>query len=314
MSARDGGPGARQPARQGSTATRGQRVRPEDIYRWGPVWARQVGRFLDHVWWNTTVHGAEKVPATGPVIIASNHVGIVDGPVVFGALPRGSHFLTKQEFFDSRIGFLMTWAGQIPVDRSSGRAALAVGKALLAEGRVVGIFPEGTRGRGDVSSVRAGVAWLAVNSGAPVVPAACLGTRLPGDSRGKVPRPRSRLHVVFGDPIALDLAPGTSRRDRMAQAMARIGAGLAAHVDHATALTGVPLPDSAEDPGRPDDPGRGTPSAGDDSPASGPDGPTPPGSDGAVPPGPHGPTVPGADGRPASGPAGPSPDTGEWRP
>jgi 1-acyl-sn-glycerol-3-phosphate acyltransferase len=119
---------------------------------------------------------------------------------------------------------------------------------MLEEGRVVGIFPEGTRGAGDASSVRAGVAWLAVNSGAPVVPAACLGTRLPGDSRSHVPGPRSKLHVVFGDPITLDTAVGTSRRDRMNSAMERIGAGLSAHVRHAVDLTGVPLPVSAADP------------------------------------------------------------------
>lgn len=246
---------------QKKAPSRGQRVRPEDIYRWGPAWARQVGRFLNHVWWSTTVHGAERVPAEGPVIIASNHVGIVDGPVVFGAVPRGSHFLVKQEFFDSRIGFLMTWAGQIPVDRASGRGALAAGKSMLEEGRVVGIFPEGTRGAGDASSVRAGVAWLAVNTGAPVVPAACLGTRLPGDKRGHVPGPRSKLHVVFGDPLMLDMPEGTSRRDRMSGAMDLIGAGLAAHVRDAVALTGVPLPASAADPLTdgpigPDTPGR----------------------------------------------------------
>jgi 1-acyl-sn-glycerol-3-phosphate acyltransferase len=233
---------------QAKRPTRGQSVRPEDIYRWGPIWARQVGRFLNHIWWSTTVHGAEKVPSEGPVIIASNHVGIIDGPVVFGAVPRGSHFLVKQEFFDARIGFLMTWAGQIPVDRASGRAALAVGRSMLEEGRVVGIFPEGTRGGGDASSVRAGVAWLAINSGAPVVPAACLGTRLPGDRRSHVPGPRSKLHVVFGDPITLDAADGASRRERMTAAMDLIGAGLSAHVRDAVALTGVPLPASAADP------------------------------------------------------------------
>jgi 1-acyl-sn-glycerol-3-phosphate acyltransferase len=225
--------------------SRGQAVRPEDIYRWGPVWSRRVGWVLDHLWWNTTVLGAENVPAEGPVIIASNHTGIVDGPLLHGALPRGSHVLVKQEFFDSKIGFLMTWAGQIPVDRTSGRAALAVGKAMLDEGRVVGIFPEGTRGRGDASEVRAGVAWLAVNTGAPIVPAACLGTRRTGDPRGYVPPPRAKLHVAFGEPIRLNFPEGTSRREKMAHAMSAIGAGLQAHVDQAQQVTGVRLPKSA---------------------------------------------------------------------
>ncbi|WP_127572511.1 lysophospholipid acyltransferase family protein [Georgenia faecalis] len=179
----------------------GQRVRPEDIARRGPVWSRRVGQLLDHVYWNTTVLGKEHVPATGPVIIASNHIGIVDGPVLHGAVPRGSHFLVKQEFFASRIGFLMRWAGQVPTDRASGRAALVVAQRLLEEGRVVGIFPEGNRGRGDLASARAGVAWLALRTGAPVVPVACLGTRPSGQDVGYVPPPRGRLHVVFGAPI-----------------------------------------------------------------------------------------------------------------
>ncbi|MDD9207020.1 lysophospholipid acyltransferase family protein, partial [Georgenia sp. 10Sc9-8] len=167
---------------RGSRGAGGTRrpVRAEDVYRWGPVWSRRVGWLLDHGYWNTHVHGTEHVPATGPVIIASNHTGVVDGPLLHGAIPRGSHVIVKQEFFDSPIGFLMTWAGQIPVDRSSGRAALNVAQQLLEEDRVVGIFPEGTRGRGDASSVKAGVAWLAVRTGAPVVPAACLGTRRTG--------------------------------------------------------------------------------------------------------------------------------------
>src|SRR5659263_507588 len=122
----------------------GQSVRAADIKRWGPVWSRRVGWFLDHIWWNTTVLGAENVPSTGPVIVASNHIGVVDGPVLHGAIPRGSHIIVKQEFFDSKLGFLMDWAGQIPVDRSSGRAALVVALEMLKEGRVVGIFPEGT--------------------------------------------------------------------------------------------------------------------------------------------------------------------------
>lgn len=230
------------------SAGRGADVRPQDIRRWGPRWARKVGWTLNHVWWRTTILGAEHVPAAGPVIIAANHTGIVDGPVVYGAVPRASHFIVKQEFFDSRLGFLMTYSGQIPVDRSNGRAALAVGKALLEEGRAVGIFPEGTRGRGDVSSVKAGVAWLAVNTGAPVVPVAALGTRRTGDPRGYVPLPRARLHVVFGEPFRIDTPPEVPRREVMAEAITTIGAALSAHVTRAVELTGVALP---ADDGRP---------------------------------------------------------------
>lgn len=228
-----------------SGPSRGQRVRAEDIYRWGPTWSRRVGWFLDHVWWNTRVHDAGNLPASGPAIVASNHTGIIDGPLLHGALPRGSHVLVKQEFFDSPIGFLMSWAGQIPVDRKAGRAALTVAKQMLAEDRVVGIFPEGTRGRGDVSSVRAGVAWLALQSGAPVVPAAILGTRRTGDKRGYVPGPRSRLHVVLGEPIRLEVSELTGRQ-AMATAMTAIGEGMKSHVEHAIRMTGVDLPTDSD--------------------------------------------------------------------
>jgi len=203
-----------------------------------------VGWFLDHIWWNTTVLGAENVPSTGPVIVASNHIGVVDGPVLHGAIPRGSHIIVKQEFFDSKLGFLMDWAGQIPVDRSSGRAALVVALEMLKEGRVVGIFPEGTRGTGDVQSVRAGVAWLALNSGAPLVPAACLGTRPAGATVGHVPKPRAHLHVVFGEPLTLpaDLPRGKAGTQ---EAMRLVSEHMTAHVADAVARTGIALPGDA---------------------------------------------------------------------
>ena len=203
-----------------------------------------MGWFLDHIWWNTTVLGAENVPSTGPVIVASNHIGVVDGPVLHGAIPRGSHIIVKQEFFDSKLGFLMDWAGQIPVDRSSGRAALVVELEMLKEGRVVGIFPEGTRGTGDVQSVRAGVAWLALNSGAPLVPAACLGTRPAGARVGHVPKPRAHLHVVFGEPLTLpaDLPRGKAGTQ---EAMRLVSEHMTAHVADAVARTGIALPGDA---------------------------------------------------------------------
>lgn len=229
-------PGAADPGGPGRTVT------SEQIRRWGPTWSRRVGWFLDHVWWSTEVVGAEHLPATGRVLVAPNHTGIVDGPVVHGALPRGSHFLVKEEFFTSRLGFLMRWAGQIPVDRSHGGPALTTACAMLEEERVVGVFPEGTRGRGDVAQARAGVAWLAVKTGAPVVPCAVLGTRPLGRPRGWVPPPRSRLHVELGPPI--EVAAGGGRRE-IAEVMARVQSAMVELLDRAQERTGVRLPDDA---------------------------------------------------------------------
>ena len=122
--------------------------------RIGPGWARWVGRFVARVLWNTRIVGADRVPRTGPVIIASNHLGLADGPLMIGCCPRGTHILVKVELFRSPIGFIFRASGQISVDRRNGRPALATALAVLRKGRVVGIFPEGNRGRGDASRDR----------------------------------------------------------------------------------------------------------------------------------------------------------------
>ncbi len=126
------------------------------------------------------VVGAERVPASGPVLLAANHLGVLDGPLMHAAAPRPSHLLVKEEMFRGILGFVLRTAGQLPVDRESGRSGLESARAVLKRGGVVGIFPEGNRGRGDAANVRAGVGWLAVHADAPVVPVALLGTRRTG--------------------------------------------------------------------------------------------------------------------------------------
>lgn len=224
----------------------GQDIKPEHIKRWGPIWSRRVGQVLAHGVWNTKIFGAENVPATGRVLLAGNHTGIIDGPLLHGCIPRGSHFIIKEEAFSGFIGFLMRNAGQIPVDRSSGRAALMTALALLNEDRLVGVFPEGTRGRGDVSSAKAGIAWLAVRADAPVLPVAILGTRRRGDKRGHIPHVRARLHVVFGKPFQAAPDDAATGRAAVSAAAETIQAQMSAHVEAAIATTGVDLPDTAE--------------------------------------------------------------------
>lgn len=224
--------------------TPGQKVRPEDIRRWGPRWSRQVGRILAFGIWNTKVIGAQNLPTSGRVIVAANHTGIIDGPLLHGALPRGSHFIIKEEAFTGFIGVLMRGAGQIPVDRRSGRAALVTALALLNEDRLVGVFPEGTRGRGDVSDAKAGVAWLAVRSGAPVVPVAILGTRRRGDKRSYIPGLRRRLYVYVGEPFH-PADPDLKGRAAIDSAMQQVQHHLSGHVEHAIAASGIDLPDDA---------------------------------------------------------------------
>ena len=209
----------------------------------GPRWSRWVGRFLARVVWDTRVVGRDLVPRTGAVLLAANHLGVVDGPLVHGVVPRGTHVLVKEEMFRGPIGLVLRAAGQIPVDRTGGRPALAAALAVLRRGGAVGIFPEGNRGRGDASSARAGVAWLAAQSGAPVVPVAVLGTRRTGEGLGHVPGPRRRLVVEFGAPVHLEPPPGASRREAVAHAHEVLRVALAEHVRGASERWGMPLPD-----------------------------------------------------------------------
>jgi 1-acyl-sn-glycerol-3-phosphate acyltransferase len=203
--------------------------------------ARYFSKGLDHAFWRTTVDGTDHIPATGPVILAGNHTGLADGPAVQGASTRGVHFIIKQELTRG-FGKILLMVGQIPVDRGSGHVALERSLQLLERGRVVGIFPEGTRGAGRMTSIHAGVGWLAVHSGAPVVPFACLGTRRQGEKIGIIPPPGRKIAVSFGAPVALHLDPEASDRDRVASALETIRVALAAHVKSAQERTGITLP------------------------------------------------------------------------
>ena len=157
-----------------------------------------------------TVIGADKVPTTGPVILAPNHLAVLDSFIVPLVLPRPVAFLAKAEYFrgsgvkGSLTKWLFTAWGAIPVDRGKGRAAkesLEAAEKVLRAGGAFGIHPEGTRSPdGRLYRGRTGVARLALSTGAPVVPVALTGTDklLP---RGKrIPR----LHPVtvrFGEPL-----------------------------------------------------------------------------------------------------------------
>lgn len=221
--------------------TPGARARP----RWAPaaVW------LLFRVVWRVRVHAAERVPAQGAVLLASNHLGLLDGPMLVGVAPRWPQCLVKQEMFRGPIGVLLRAVGQIPVDRGRGdRAALQRALSVLAAGGVVGVFPEGTRGRGDVGEVRQGIAWLALRSRAPVVPVACLGTRRTGEPTSRLPGLRRRIDVVFGAPVELSARAGVPGRVALAEASAALQERMAAHVNEALRCTGQVLPEDLGEP------------------------------------------------------------------
>ena len=201
---------------------------------------RRIGVGLMYGLWKPRVLGSWKVPATGPVIFAVNHSHNIDGPMVMGVAPRPTHFLIKKEAFVGPLDPFLLGIGQLKVDRSvSDRGAIMQALDVLSAGGVLGIFPEGTRGEGDFASLRAGLAYFAVRSGAPVVPVAVLGS---SERRGRLikglPPLRSRIDVVFGDPF--EAGDGSGRRTRKAldEATERIQKQLTAHLENARRLTG----------------------------------------------------------------------------
>jgi 1-acyl-sn-glycerol-3-phosphate acyltransferase len=194
--------------------------------------------------WRIRVHGSEHVPSSGPVLLASNHIGFLDGPLLVAMAPRMTQCLVKDEMFHGLTGPILRSAGQIPVNRDgTDRRALRTAVRVLAEDGVIGVFPEGTRGRGDLNEMRQGVAWLALQSGAPVIPVACLGTRRTGESISRISGFRRRLDVVFGEPIWLDPRPGVPRRVALTEATEVVRDKLSAHVTAAVRSTGQTLPE-----------------------------------------------------------------------
>ncbi|MCX5202151.1 1-acyl-sn-glycerol-3-phosphate acyltransferase [Streptomyces sp. NBC_00237] len=186
------------------------------------------------------VLGSWRVPAAGPVILAVNHAHNIDGPMLMGTAPRPVHFLIKKEAFVGPLDPFLRGIGQLRVDRGSvDRNAVTDALDVLGGGGVLGIFPEGSRGEGDFASLRAGLAYFAVRSGAPIVPVAVLGsTERKGRLVPGLPPLRSRVDVVFGD--AFEAGDGSGRRTRKAldEATVRIQERLTAHLAGARRLTG----------------------------------------------------------------------------
>ena len=200
---------------------------------------RLVGTLLARTVLRLRVEGTEHVPRTGPVLLAGNHSGILDGPLVFFVSPRPATLLTKSEVFVGVWARACGWLGLIPVHRGApDRAALKAGLAHLEAGGALGVFPEGTRGTGAFDSVADGLAYLALRSGAAVVPIAVHGTGAALPKGRALPRFRSPVRVVFGPPVPLTASGDPRARSTVRAAAEELRAGLVDHL-HRTRTEGL---------------------------------------------------------------------------
>jgi 1-acyl-sn-glycerol-3-phosphate acyltransferase len=152
------------------------------------------------------VHGVERVPRTGPLVVIANHSSMIEPQLIFGMLPRRSAFLVKDSLFRGAFGNFLLRLGQIPVKRGEvDRKPMLTAVEVLRRGGAVGIFPEGTRGAGDVGHAQRGAAWLARSASALVVPIATRGTLRPADGKRRF---RPRVDILVGEAFAPEIGRG----------------------------------------------------------------------------------------------------------
>jgi 1-acyl-sn-glycerol-3-phosphate acyltransferase len=186
--------------------------------------SRVVAGPILHAFGRPRATGLENIPATGPALLASNHLSIIDSVYLPLMLSRPVVFPAKAEYFTARGPVGRLWAAylrstnQLAMNRDDTRSATATLEAaaeILRAGELFGFYPEGTRSPdGRLYRGRSGLGWLVLNTGAPVIPIAMAGTRrmMPP---GKLPRP-AKIEIKIGKPMEFGhLAgdpPGRARR------------------------------------------------------------------------------------------------------
>lgn len=164
--------------------------------------ARTILRMSFSVFFRLQAYGLGHIPAAGPVIICANHLSNWDPPLLGTPLKRKVHYMAKAELFRVPVlGWLITRLGAFPVKRGGvSKESIRLALQMLAEGQVLGIFPQGSRG---ASIGKKGAASFAVKSKATVIPAAIVGDY----------RLFRRMIIEYGEPLDLSaFAEGTSEQ------------------------------------------------------------------------------------------------------
>ncbi len=161
--------------------------------------------------WRVRVEGRENVPSRGPAVLAANHRSFCDSFFLPLVVRRKVTFLAKAEYFDSwRTAWFFRAAGQIPIRRGGGpvsERALATAGAVLGRGRLLGLYPEGTRSSdADVHRGRTGVARLSRECAVAVVPVGIVGTSEVQPVNARLMRPFRTVRIRFGTPMRMQPA------------------------------------------------------------------------------------------------------------
>jgi 1-acyl-sn-glycerol-3-phosphate acyltransferase len=197
--------------------------------------SRRLAAMVCRLMFPIDIRGLEHLPKTGPVLIAGNHTGWLDGPLVQMLLPRPCSFLVKSELYNGPWRVILDFARQIPVRRGApDRTALRRALDVLAGGGVLGVFPEGTRGVGALETVQHGIGYIALRADCPIIPVVCTGTAeaLPKDAR--MLKFRTPISVVFGPPFTLDVEGNPRARSTVAAAAEQIRVQLLDHLETVT--------------------------------------------------------------------------------
>jgi 1-acyl-sn-glycerol-3-phosphate acyltransferase len=211
--------------------------------------AEVVGGWALRWWFRLEVEGAKNLPEEGPAVLAMNHESALDIPLVVAAARRRITFMAKKELFKNAFA---SWSlhtlGGFRVDRDRfDLVAVAAALEAIERGDVLGMYPEGTRSPGELLPFLNGAAWVALRTGAPLVPCSISGTELAGraSSPGRV-----RVRIRFHEPIAVERCDDPAeRRARAEQLTARLRAAIEAGLRRERTRAPDPLvPEVAEGP------------------------------------------------------------------
>ena len=191
------------------------------------LFVRAVVHFL--IDWKAS--GTKNIPHKGPVILVANHLSMLDPLMIALSTPgRRICYVAKEELFSiPGLVIILKLFGSVSIKRGTpDRRALEQSLRILKSGRVLGMFPEGTRSQaGELQEGQRGAALLALHSGAPVVPVGITGTKAVFEGGKKWPRRSAPVQVTVGLPIYLAHGPGAIRRHELEEATGTIMRALA---------------------------------------------------------------------------------------